>query len=345
MSFCGFERTELAVGLTPIERLTRVGRTLGIELSVKRDDLNGFGGGGNKVRKLEFLMPEALSMGADVLITAGGVQSNHARIVVALARKFGMEARLLLRGSATAAVQGNLLLDRLYGAEIEFIDPAVFADELDQRMQAAVATLRAQGRVPFPVALGAKEARASLGYIRAVVEMEGQLDAIHLSRPNYVVAAAGTGSMLAALTVGCAQTWPDTKVIGIQVTAKGSEPLAATVARMANDAVSFAGLSGSWTADDIAMEEGYLGPGYGLPSDGGMEAIRWLAREEGLLLDPIYTAKGMDGLIGIVRAGIIPRGSSVLFIHSGGLPALFPFADALTAPPETGAGAVNAAII
>jgi L-cysteate sulfo-lyase len=326
-----FDRVSLGFFPTPLEALDRVGAQLGIRLLIKRDDLNGFGGGGNKVRKLEFILPEALASGADTLITTGGLQSNHARIVAAAARKLGLHPLLALEGKAPAGAQGNLLLDRLFDAEIVFVDSTEDAGGPVALLEAQAERVKSRGGKPYIIPLGGAGARGALGYIHAVRETQAQLESAGLPPPDFLVVSAGTGSTLAALHVGARWLWPSTQVIGITVSRKDETAYRAGVARQATEAAELAGLGGTWTADDIVIDTGYFAPGYGEPSDGGVAAIRLLAREEGVLLDPVYTAKGFDGLIGLVRRQRIPQGSSVLFVHTGGLPALYHFADRLAA--------------
>ncbi|MGV6874364.1 1-aminocyclopropane-1-carboxylate deaminase/D-cysteine desulfhydrase [Pseudochelatococcus sp. B33] len=324
-SLIAHDRVPLGFLPTPLETLERVGARLGIRLFIKRDDLNGFGGGGNKVRKLEFILPEALSARADTLITTGGLQSNHARIVAAAARKLGLRPLLVLEGRAPAQVQGNLLLDRLFDAEIVFVDPTDYAVGTTDLLDAQAERVQDRGGRPYIIPLGGAGARGAQGYINAIRETQAQLEAARLSPPDFLVVAAGTGSTLAALHVGVRWLWPATQVIGITVSRKDEAAYRAGVAQQATEAAGLAGLEGLWTADDIAIDTGYFTPGYGEPSAGGIEAIRLLAREEGILLDPVYTAKGFDGLIGLVGSGRIPQGASVLFLHTGGLPALYAF--------------------
>jgi len=323
-------RVDIGFLPTPLEPALRLSRELGVEMMLKRDDFTGFGGGGNKVRKLEYLVAEAAASGANVLITTGGLQSNHARMTAAVARRFGMSAVLVLRGNRPPVAQGNLLLDHLFGAEIEFLDPDQYFAQIDDRMQAHADAATARGLKPYIIPLGGASPLGALGYVRAVGELASQYAQLGLPAPDYVVAAIGTGGTLAGLHVGASRLWPSTKVFGVCV-ARDSAWFDTRVAGMATEAADLAGLGGSWTAADIWTDDQHIGPGYGVPSDGAVDAIRRLARTEGVLLDPVYTGKAMAGLLTAIERGDIPSGSRVLFIHTGGSPALYPFAEALTA--------------
>lgn len=323
-----FPRVALGSVPTPIERLRAYGGRLGVELWTKRDDLTGFGGGGNKVRKLEFLMAEALAAGAQVLITTGGHQSNHARMVAAAACRFGMRPVLVLRGNPPEEWQGNLLLDRLFGAEFEFLPPDDYFQLIDGRLAAQAERARAAGRTPYVIPLGGATPLAALGYVLAVEETARQFDAAGMGRPDLIVTAAGTGGTQAGLEVGVRRHWPGTRVVGISVS-RDRAYFQERVAELASGCADLLGWPYRVAPADVWIEDGYVGPGYGVPSDGGVAAIRDLAAGDALLLDPVYTGKAMDGLRGLVASGAVRPGQRVLFLHTGGLPALYPFARVL----------------
>ncbi|TSD85575.1 D-cysteine desulfhydrase family protein [Mycobacterium sp. KBS0706] len=323
-----FPRVPLGFFPTPIEALPRLGAELGIELSIKRDDYSGFGGGGNKVRKLEFLMAEALADKVEVIITTGGHQSNHARMVAAAACKFGMKAVLVLRGNPPAEFQGNLLLDRLFGAELEFLEPTAYFTQVDPRMEAHAAAARERGQKAQIIPLGGANATGALGYVRAVAEMDAQLRAAGQAAPDVVVVPAGSGGTLAGLHVGARRYWPGTRVIGISVS-RDAAWFQQRISGMAADCARLLGWDQAWSPADISIEDGFVGPGYGMPSEGGVAAIHRMARTEGVLLDPVYTGKAVDGLTALCRRGEIRPGSRVVFVHCGGSPALYPFAKTL----------------
>ncbi|MBT9292111.1 1-aminocyclopropane-1-carboxylate deaminase/D-cysteine desulfhydrase [Prosthecodimorpha staleyi] len=325
-----FPRLALGFMPTPIEPLKRLSAELGIDLALKRDDFTGFGGGGNKVRKLEFLMAEAVAAGANVLITTGGHQSNHARMVAAAARRFGMEAVLVLRGNPPTAYQGNLLLDRLFGATLEFLEPTEYFTLVEPRMAAHAEAARAAGKVPFIIPLGGATPTGALGYVRAVEEMDAQLKAESLPPPDAIVAPAGSGGTLAGLALGAARHWPQTRIIGISVS-RDRAWFQARIAAMANDTAALLEWPERIEPAALEIEDGYVGSAYGVPSPGGNAAVARLAGTEGVLLDPVYTGKAMDGLFGLVASGALPPGARVIFVHCGGSPALYPFADSLLA--------------
>lgn len=314
---------------TPIEKLDRLSAEFGIDLSVKRDDFTGFGGGGNKVRKLEFLMADAVAQGVKVLITTGGHQSNHARMTAAAARKFGMKPILVLRGNSPAVLQGNLLLDHLLGAEIDFLDPDAYFTEINPRMQHHADQATARGETPYIIPLGGASALGAMGYVAAVKELAAQYAAAGETAPDLIVAPVGSGGTLAGLLIGCALFWPDTKVAGIAVSGS-AVPFSERIAVMANAGAELLGFDKRFDPADIRIENGYVGAGYAIPSPEGNAAITKVARAEGMFLDPVYTGKAVAGLLDCVKRGSIPKGSKVLFVHCGGSPALFPHAELLT---------------
>ena len=325
-----FERVPLGFFPTPLEPLPRLSEMLGITLTIKRDDYSGFGGGGNKVRKLEYLMAEACQAGVNVVITTGGHQSNHARMVAAAARKFGMQPILVLRGNPPTQWQGNLLLDKLFGAEVQFLDPDDYFTLIADAMQAHADAAIAKGEKPLIIPLGGATPLGALGYVRAVEEISAQLQPGDTPAPDFIVAPTGSGGTLAGLHVGTRQYWPDSKVIGISVSAK-AEWFQPRIAGMAQECADLLQWPQQWQPQDIWIEDSYVGEAYGIPSAGGIEAIYQLAQQEGMLLDPVYTGKAMHGLISLVEQGKIPQGSRVTFVHCGGSPALYPFADRLLA--------------
>lgn len=323
-----FTRVPLGFFPTPLEPLPRLGEVLGINLTIKRDDYSGFGGGGNKVRKLEYLMAEACQAGVNVVITTGGHQSNHARMVAAAARKFGMRPVLVLRGNPPASWQGNLLLDKLFGAEVQFLDPDGYFTQIEGAMQAHADAASARGEKPMIIPLGGATPLGALGYVRAVEEISLQLAERDAPVPDFVVAPTGSGGTLAGLHVGTRRYWPETKVIGVSVSAK-ADWFRERISAMAQDCADLLQWPQQWQPDDIWIEDGYVGDAYGIPSPGGIDAIYQLAQQEGVLLDPVYTGKAMHGLISLVKQGRIPQGANVTFVHCGGSPALYPFADRL----------------
>jgi D-cysteine desulfhydrase len=325
-----YARTPLGFFPTPVEALPRLGAALGVDLAIKRDDFTGFGGGGNKVRKLEYLVAEALAQNARVLITTGGHQSNHARMVAAAACKFGMRAVLVLRGNAPAEYQGNLLLDRLFGAELEFLPPDEYFTLIDGRMAAQADAARAKGETPYVIPLGGASGLGALGYVRALDELAAQYEAAGQRPPELIVLPVGSGGTMAGVEVGVRRRWKGTRVLGVSVS-RDAKWFQERVSAIANETAAMIDLKETWAPADIQVADGYVGPGYGVPSEGSIRRIREAARLEGVLLDPVYTGKAMDGLAGCVADGRVARGTRVLFVHCGGAPSLFPFAKQLGA--------------
>lgn len=330
MTLEDFPRVALGFFPTPVEPAERLGAALGVTLCIKRDDFSGFGGGGNKVRKLEYLIAEAIAKGAKVLITTGGHQSNHARVVAAAACRFGMRSVLVLRGNPPAEYQGNLLLDRLFGATFEFLPPDEYFGLIDGRMAAHAEAARANGEPAYVIPLGGASGLGALGYVRAADELATQYEAAGTAPPEVIVLPVGSGGTMAGLLVGMRRRWPGTRVLGISVS-RDSAWFRQRVSAIANETADMVGLPQRFRPDDVWVQDGYVGPGYGVPSPGSITWIHRAARAEGLLLDPVYTGKAMHGLEGTIAAGQIAPGTRVLFLHCGGGPSLFPFAQQLGA--------------
>ena len=311
---------------TPLEPAPRLAAALaGPALWIKREDLSGLALGGNKTRQLEALMAAALASGADTVVTTAAAQSNFCRTTAAAAAKLGLRAVLLLRGGADAPVTGNLLLDQLLGAEIEFIatadpyDPAV-ARRLEQIMD----RLRASGRKPELLhVVGAAGTLGAAAYVPAAEELVRQFAANGIE-PDALYLAAGSGLTMAGLALGLKHLGVNTRVIGIsaQVPAGFLRPI---VARRANEVAVMLGLATRLAEDEIELDDRQIGAGYGIATLASVDAMELGARTESLVLDPVYTGKCMAGLIAHVRAGRWPAGTTVAFLHSGGAPGLFAY--------------------
>jgi len=273
-------------------------------------------------------MADAVRQGINVIITTGGHQSNHARMVAAAARKFGMKPVLVLRGNPPESYQGNLLLDKLFGAELEFLDPDGYFTQIADAMQAHADAATARGEKALIIPLGGATPLGALGYVRAVEELDAQLKARGQQPPDVIVAPTGSGGTLAGLYVGARQYWPQTKIVGISVSAK-AQWFQERISAMAQDCADLLQWPQSWSPEDIWIEDGFVGAAYGVPSEGGIEAIYRVAQAEGVLLDPVYTGKAMHGLISLGQEGKIQPNSRVIFVHCGGSPALYPFAQKL----------------
>jgi D-cysteine desulfhydrase family pyridoxal phosphate-dependent enzyme len=300
------------VSPTPVQRMDRLAEALGLaagRLWVKRDDLTGLGGGGNKVRKLEYLCADALAQGCDVLVTGGGRQSNHVRMTAAAANHLGLDCTIVLGSDPVDVATGNVLLDQLLGPEIVWAGPLDYYP-LEAAIVAVADRVRAAGRRPYAMPLGGASTVGQLGYVRAALELRDQLPDTTL-----IATADGTGGTHAGLVAG----WGDHHaVLGVDV---GTRPdLDDVVPREAAAAATLAGRPEP--RGRCAIDHDRVGDGYGAPTASCREALDLCARLEGLLLDPVYSGKGMAGLIAAVREGRTPTEGTIVFVHTGGLPAL-----------------------
>jgi D-cysteine desulfhydrase len=322
-------RVILAQLPTPVEELPRLSRQLGgARLFVKRDDQTGLAGGGNKARKLEFLMADALAQGADVVITAGAIQSNHCRQTAAAAARLGLECELVLGGEPPAAPAGNLLLDQLLGARIHWSGP----QRRGEPLTALAEELRAAGRRPCLIPYGGSNAIGAAGYVLAMQELSQQLaGGLTLGAMDRIVFASSSGATHAGLAVGARAVGFRGQLLGIGIDKgeAGDLPYPVRLAQLANATADLLGMAAGFTPDDFVVSRDYLGAGYGVVGEPEREAIQLTARLEGLLLDPVYTGRAMSGLIDMLRRGRIGSGERVLFWHTGGTPALFAYSHAL----------------
>jgi L-cysteate sulfo-lyase len=323
-------RFPLAYLPTPLERLDRFSGALnGPEIWIKRDDQTGLATGGNKTRKLELLLGEALQQGADVVLTVGAVQSNHCRQTAAAAARAGLECVLVLRGSAPPRSQwtGNLLLNDLLGARLWWAEER---DPLDALAEAATKE-QASGRRPYVIPYGGSNALGASAYALAFEELwaqsEGQFEDERL-RFDRVIFASSSGGTHAGLVVGAKACGYEGQVLGISVDKTGGH-LIETVAALLAPTAARLGLDLRFGPQDVQADDRFMGGGYAVLTGAEREAIRLVARTEGILLDPVYTGKAMAGLIGLVRQGEVGAGERVLFWHTGGSPALFAYADGL----------------
>lgn len=317
-------RVRLAHLPTPLEELPRLSRALGgPRLLVKRDDQTGLAAGGNKTRKLEFSVGEALRQGADTLVTLGAVQSNHARQTAAAAAAQGLRCVLVLRGDAPAAPTGNLLLDHLLGARV------VFSGRRTREEVAAevVAEERAAGRRPFLIPVGASDEIGAAGFVAALEELQAQLDARKLSVDRIVVASSSFGTQ-AGLCVAAKALGFRARIAGVAIDAPRQE-VQSGVADLAARLARRLGVDVSVSPEEVLAFDGYLGGGYAVMGEPEREAIRLVARSEGILLDPVYTGRAMAGLLDLARRGEIRKDETVLFWHTGGSPALYAYAEEL----------------
>ncbi len=328
MNLARFARRRYADGPTPLQPLARLSKALGgANLFIKRDDLLGFAGGGNKVRKLEFVVADALENKADFLITCGAVQSNHCRLTLAAAVREGLKCGLVLEervpGSYKPRASGNNFLFRLMGVDRIKVVPG--GSDMMQAMEAMADEVRAQGGRPYLIPGGASSPRGALGYAACAQETLAQAFDMGL-RIDRVVCASGSAGTHAGLLAGLWGTRSGIPVIGVNVSRKKAQQ-EELVFKLARETAALAGIDGELPRDAVLCFEEYVGPGYSLPTAGMVEAVKMLARTEAVLLDPVYTGKAMAGLIDQVRKGFFEKGENVLFVHTGGSPALYAYLD------------------
>jgi D-cysteine desulfhydrase family pyridoxal phosphate-dependent enzyme len=322
-----FPRISLAEYSTPLEHLPRLSAQLKREVFIKRDDVIGPALGGNKTRKLEYLLGEAQQRGLRKVVTFGGLQSNHARITAAAARKLGLEPHLFYFERQPETLTGNLLLNELMDAHMHFIPLGVGGDggmtlEATNRLVHLLAALRLGRHFFIPV--GGYSWRGGLGYVRAAIEIESQARALGIEKA-YLVLAAGTGGTLAGLLAGLTLMDSSLSLLGIDV-GKLWKAFPASLARLATEICSRLGVKRVFEAGEIPLlEETYALPKYGVPSPGCQNAIRRLAHAEGILLDPIYTGKAFAGMLDLIEKGKLGSNEPIIFLHTGGLPALLAF--------------------
>jgi L-cysteate sulfo-lyase len=324
-----FPRLGLAQLPTPLEPLKRLTAHLGgPTIWIKRDDATGLGLGGNKLRKLDFVLAEAVAMKADTLVSGGVVQSNSQRQVAAAAARLGLECHLAVYHGRVAAPSreyersGNAFLNRLFGA---YLHDVPWTGDRNAAIQNLATKLRGKDKKVFVVPYGVSNATGAVGYASTIAEIADQSQAAGFY-PTAIVHSSGSGGTQAGLCVGASVALKNTRIIGIDIDAE-PERVRAEVLSCANAAADLMGASFSETAIEVIA--GYAGPAYGVPHAATIEAIKLAGRLEGLALDPVYTGKGLAGLIALVRAGRWRADEHVIFLHTGGLPALFAYENVL----------------
>jgi len=314
-------RVPLGFFPTPLQEASRLSAAIGgPRLWIKRDDLTGFGMGGNKIRGLEFLLADALALGADTLVTGAGPQSNAVRATAAVAAHFGLAMNAVYWGTPPPQVEGNYRLVRVLGAHIHFTGDTDRAS-VDTHIEAIAAELRQHGRRPYVIPRGGACVLGTLGYVRAVYELAEQC-AICNIKPDAVVLAAGSCGTHAGLLAG-------THLLGLPWRVEGftvSRPVAdvrVQVHHLAQTTLARLGVTGTIPESNVIVHDGFVGPGYGVPTSEAAAAIRLVASSEGIFLDPTYTGKAMAGLMAFVHAGHFRQDETLIFLHTGGEPALF----------------------
>ncbi|MFP5297024.1 MAG: D-cysteine desulfhydrase [Alphaproteobacteria bacterium] len=322
MHLARFPRVRLAHLPTPLEPLPRLSEELGVDLWIKRDDCTGLAGGGNKTRKLEFLLGEAFEQEADTLVTQGAVQSNHVRQTAAAAAAHGLGCEVILEertGSKAHdyVANGNVLLDRLLGATHRFVPGG---SDMNAELEKTAAEVRARGGRPYVIPGGGSNAVGALGYVDCAREIVVGADELDL-RIDRIVTATGSAGTHAGLVAGLAVMGADIPVLGISVRAPKPKQ-EENVLKLARETAALLGRPEAVTAEMVVADCDYVGEGYGLVDEGVIEALKLAARTDGILLDPVYTGKAMKGLIALARKGAF-RGETVVFLHTGGAQGLF----------------------
>lgn len=323
-------RVRLGEYPTPLAELQNLSRMFrGPRLFIKRDDLVGLALGGNKVRKLEYALAEALSQRTTVVITSGATQSNHVRLTIACANRLGLRTVAVLRGEKPDVPTGNLLLDRILGvAEIHWMNPKDYAtrEELvratEERALELAEELRRRGENPYVIPNGCKPLHSALAYAGCVLEILEQMRAMNLA-PDVIVTACGTAGTQTGLVLGSLLfAQGQIRVVGISVSGK-AETLKERIRQNFEEALRFLGVNIVVPSQSIEVYDDYVGPGYAIPTPEMREAVELLARTEGILLDPVYTGKAMAGLLDLLRRGAFKDAENIVFLHTGGIPALF----------------------
>ena len=324
-----FSRVDLCHQPTPLEEMPRLSAALdGPKFWIKRDDCTGLATGGNKTRKLEFLLADALQQGADMLVTQGAVQSNHVRQTAAAACKFGLDCHALLERrvpdrAADYETTGNVLFDHIFGTTIEFRPPG---HDMNAEARAVTEKFAANGRKPYFIPGGGSNEIGALGYVSCAYEMLAQFDAQGLD-VGWIVLASGSAGTHAGLLAGLHAASSDIPVMGISVRQPRERQIAAvhklaaaTAAQLTDTPLSL---------EKTLIDDGYVGAGYGLPTEGTIAAINLIARKEGVLLDPVYSAKGLAGMIGLTEQKFFDSQKDIVFLHTGGAAALFAYGNQL----------------
>ncbi len=329
MKLTTFPRVRITHSPTPLEFMPRLTEALGgPNLYIKRDDCTGLGTGGNKTRKLEFLMGEAQAQKADVIITQGATQSNHARQTVAIAAKMGMQCEILLENRTGFTEpeykhSGNVFLDVLYGARVQEYPGGT---DMNAAMATLAEQLRAKGKRPYIIPGGGSNAVGALGYVVCALEMVDQFNTMGLN-VDHVVHATGSAGTQAGLVAGLQGSRSLIPVLGIGVRA-AQAPQEQSVYNLAVKTAELLGVPGAVSRESVVANCNYVGDGYGVPTPGMVEAVTMLARLEGILLDPVYSGKGMAGLIDLCRKGFFKKGQNIVFLHTGGAVGLYGYTHA-----------------
>ena len=314
-------RLELAKLPTPLDRVENLGKSLGnLDLWFKRDDLTGFGLGGNKVRSLEYLAADAMRVNSNILITGGSPGSNHVRTTMAVAAHLGLKGVAVLSGTRPSKANGNLLLNQLLDAKLVFTGNPD-RSYIDNYIEDEAERLRGKGESPYMIRRGGVSSLGCIGYVSAAVEICSQLQSLNLN-PDILLCATGCGVTQAGLLVGFKLMGLNCRLYGITVSRTRDECIA-YIKQLINETEDVLGLDSRVKNDEIFVFDEYIGEGYSVPTSEGIDAIRLVAQTEGIFLDPIYTGKAMAGLTDLVKKDLIGSDNTVIFLHTGGSPSIF----------------------
>ena len=305
-----FAKVSLGVFPTPIQKLSNISALLGTNVYIKREDLTGLGLGGNKIRKLEYLLADAKGKGAEVVFTTGGAQSNHAMLTAAAAAKLGMKAILILKKRGVTGLVGNQFLEHLMGTEVILMDTDSYEDiynEMDRNGSSL-------GKPYYKIPCGGSNALGVLGYVECAAEISNQ--GIHF---DHLICAEGSGGTMAGLALGAKLFLPGTKVYGMMV---DTDPFDEITPQLMQEAAALLETPVQISEADFILRD-MCGPGYAIPSDAGNRAVKLMASQEGIFLDPVYTGKAFAGLLAMAQEGAFSSDDNVLFLHSGGAGGLF----------------------
>ena len=314
-------RLELAKLPTPLDRVENLGKSLGdLDLWFKRDELTGFGLGGNKVRSLEYLAADAMKVNSNILITGGSSGSNHVRTTMAVAAHLGLKGVAVLSGTRPSKANGNLLLNQLLDAKLVFTGNPD-RSYIDKYIEDEAERLRGKGESPYMIRRGGVSSLGCIGYVSAAVEICSQLQSLNLN-PDILLCATGCGVTQAGLLVGFKLMGLNCRLYGITVSRSRDECIA-YIKQLINETEDVLGLDSRVKNDEIFVFDEYIGEGYSVPTSEGIDAIRLVAQTEGIFLDPIYTGKAMAGLTDLVKKDLIGSDNTVIFLHTGGSPSIF----------------------
>ncbi|MGP9692066.1 D-cysteine desulfhydrase family protein [Psychrobacter sp. AOP30-A2-5] len=334
MEYNHIPRQSLGFFPTPLIALSRLSKALdGPTIFMKRDDNTGLALGGNKTRKLEFIMGDALAQGADCVITAGAAQSNHCRQTAAAAASLGLDCHLVLGGEEPEQISGNLLLDKIFGSHIHWAG----ANRKGEDIPKIVEQLTKQGKKPYVIPYGGSNELGALAFVEAFKELESQRESMNLSF-THIVFASSSGATQAGLMLGKKILNSPAQIVGINIDKGETDkvPFDQYTVALANSTASLIGADHQFTESDLTLNSDYVGEGYGVVGTLENEAIAMTAQTEGILLDPVYTGRAMGGLIDMIRSGKIKKTDRVLFWHTGGAPALFAYSSDLDMMKKNG---------